>query len=302
MPVYGIKLFFTSPLHMGELGLGMEDAEIIIHSDTLYSAIHNTWLRVYDAGGPLPLKISSAYPFVDDKFYLPKPGLEPPGFDDLETRESYAKTVKGTAFLSFDVFKRWIERQKVDYETVVKENNFLECKIEKIVRPRVKLDRVDMSSALYHIGEVIFEKGHAGLYFAVQCSEETYKKLKVIMRILADEGIGGERSSGYGRFKVEFIEDFELPEVEGGRRFVGISLYYPASKEEFKGAMESYMVVRRGGWTAAGGNNYPIKRIVMFSEGSVFKKMVEGAVADVAPTAAGHPVYRFGKAFLLRAR
>jgi len=302
MPTCAAKLFFTSPLHVGELGLGMEEAGTIIHSDTLYSAIHQTWLKVYEANGPLPIKISSAYPFVDDIYFLPKPGLEPPGFEDTELRETYAKPVKSTAYLSHKIFERWIKREAVDYGEMEKETKLLEESVRKEIRPRVKLDRINSASALYHIGEVSFAKGRAGLYFVIQCSEDVYKKLQGVMKILADEGLGGERSSGCGRFEVQFLEDFILPQADNGKRFVTISLYYPASQEEFKGAMESYQLCRRGGWTAGRGKNYPHRRVIMFSEGSVFNKEVEGAVVDVAPPEIRHPVYRYGKAFLLKAR
>jgi len=302
MHAYAVKLFLTSPLHIGELGLGMEEAGMIIHSDTLYSVIHQTWLKVYSGDGPLPIKISSAYPFIDNIYYLSKPGLEPPGFDDSDLRETYAKPVKSTAFLSHRIFKKWISRETVDYEEMEKETKFLEDNIKNTVRPRVKLDRINGQSVLYHIGEVSFAKGHAGLYFFVQCSENLYEKLQQIMRILSDDGIGGEKSSGYGQFEAQFIKDFIVPEVDDGKQFVSISLYYPASKEEFKGAMKSYQVCRRGGWTTGQDTNYAHKRVIMFSEGSVFNKEVAGSVVNVAPSGIKHPVYRYGKTFLIKAR
>ncbi len=40
----------------------------------------------------------------------------------------------------------------------------------------------------------------------------------------------------------------------------------------------------------------------MFSEGSVFGREVVGEIADVSPDEEGHPIYKYGKAFLVKAR
>jgi len=300
MPNYAVKLYFTSPLHVGELG--MEDTSSLIHSDTLYSAIYQTWLKLFAVKGDLPIIITSAFPFVDEKYYLPKPGLEPPGFEDLEIREIYSKSIKGTSFLSEDIFKKWINGSPVDYKEMEKDIDILNTNIKKQIRPRVSLDRLSSTSALYHVGEVYFTPKRAGLYFIVNCTEDIYKKLKAVMRILSEEGLGGERSSGYGRFEVNYINNFIVPEVVNGKKYVTLSLYYPYSKEEFIGALESYQVSRRGGWTTGKEKNYPQKKVIMFSEGSVFNKEVKGKVVDVASSDIDHPVYKNGKVFLVKVR
>lgn len=302
MPCYAIKLYFQSPLHMGQRGLGMEDTAVMIHSDTLYSVLHRTWLRLYPAAGPLPLRLTSAYPFVGDVFYLPKPGLEAPGFSDTTVRETYAKDVKDTPFISSDIFSQWIRGDQVDYGKMLKDNQLLGNNLQKEVRPRVKIDRINRATSLYRVGEVNFRRNVAGLYFVLHCSQDVYERMKTVISLLEEEGIGGERSSGYGRFKAEYLKNHRLPEVSTGKRWVGLSLYYPSSQEELFGAMVSYQVYERCGWTRTKVGSYLQKSILMFSEGSVYKKEVSGAVADVAPTAVEHPVYRFGKAFLVKVR
>lgn len=303
MPIYAVKLFFTAPLHAGELGLGMEETASIIHSDTLYGAIHKAWHRLYTTEGPLPFKLTTAFPFVGKTYYLPKPRLVPPGFEnDHELRETYAKAVKDTGYLALDTFGCWLKNCSVDYLKMVEENELLGKHIKVEGRPRVTVDRLDCSSALYHVSAVHFRQGKAGLYFLVDCSEDCFVKLQSVVRLLEEEGLGGERSSGYGRFAAEFIKDFTLPECSAGKRFVSLSLYHPASQEEFRGALASYQLLIRGGWTESNKGNRTIKRIIMFSEGSVFNKQVEGMVQDVSPSGYAHPVWRFGRAFLVKAR
>ena len=42
-----IKLNFTSPLHIGEIGIGLEESSLILHSDTIFNAICNALAKLY---------------------------------------------------------------------------------------------------------------------------------------------------------------------------------------------------------------------------------------------------------------
>jgi CRISPR-associated protein Csm4 len=296
-------MFFKTPVHLGELGIGMEESGSMIHSDTLYSAIHQSWIHCRQEAlpGPLPLLISSAYPFFDEKFFFPKPGLPAPGFDEPDVREEYGKMVKKTTFLPLDLYTSWIDGQPIDYERLTAESNGLAKNMSKSVRPRVNLDRINNASGLYFVGHVSFKTGRSGLFFLCECFDELFEKLQGVIRFLGEEGIGGERSCGYGQFEPEFIDRFDIPESEQGEHYTNLSLYYPASQAELAGSVYSYQLAQRGGWTLDK-TNIRHKQVLMFQEGSIFNRKVGGAVVDVAPAAFGHPIYRYGKAFLLRVR
>ncbi len=77
------------------------------------------------------------------------------------------------------------------------------------------------SSSLYHTGLVQFqwEKSVSGLYFLLQfpqADKELENKRHAALYLLGEDGLGGERSSGAGRFEAEWLE---LPEPEPVRRF-----------------------------------------------------------------------------------
>lgn len=298
MPLYAVKMKMQSPMHIGEVGLGMEEALTFVHSDTLYSAIYSAWVDLYEHEGELPILITSGFPYVGDMFFLPKPGLTPPGFDRADVRDTYTKRVKSAQFVDVDTFEKWVSGQMVDYEAFCRALDRLSEAVAYRLRPRVTLDRVTNDSSLYHIGEVLFRRDlDAGLYFAVECAESDWETLKAAVRHLGERGIGGERSAGYGRFEPEFVEEFSLHGSPSGSRYVALSLVLPKNPEEAAKAL-SYTLVRRGGWTG----DVRQKTVYLFGEGSVFSDRVEGRVCDVAGRGLPHPVYRNGRAFLVTAR
>ena len=79
-----IKLFFNSMVHFGTASYGIEDSSTILHSDTLFGALANAWFRLYAKDEvmeflkiykeKLPLKFSSAFPFIEhDNYFFPLP-------------------------------------------------------------------------------------------------------------------------------------------------------------------------------------------------------------------------------------
>lgn len=294
--MYAVKMKIRSPLHIGKEGLGMEEASMLIHSDTLYCAIYSAWQDLYPFEGELPIRISSAYPYVEDTFFFPKPRLPAPGFEDAATRDTYAKDVKKAAFVDHDSFGDWLRGEPTDFERLKQRVQLVKENVTDSVRPRVSLDRVSCDTSLYFIGEVLFNQDRdCGLYFLVDCETTYWNKLKTVLEHLGECGIGGERSCGYGRFLPAFQEDFELPAPVSGSKYLSLSLLLPAGPEEASRA-HSYQLLKRGGWS----KDTPHQQVFMFAEGSVFNSPVEGMTATVADV--GHPVYRMGRSFLVKAR
>lgn len=300
----GVKMYFTSPVHIGKQGIGMEGSDLTIHSDTLYSVIFQTLLRMYGTidKGELSIRLTSAFPFVGSLYYLPKPGIRPPGIENAELPTEYAKEIKSASYVTVDLFRKWIGGEALDFEALRDSQQELKRHIKVSVRPRVTVDRVCSDTALYFEGSTFYRRGQAGLYFLVQCGEKEWEMIRRAFVFLQEEGIGGERSLGYGKFKVEFLEDFELPSIDDGEKYVTLSLYHPQSGDEIKDAALSYQLVQRCGWSIIEGRHVLQKKVLMFAEGSVFSREVEGDIVDVSPLQGAHPVYKYGRAFLVKAR
>ena len=186
----------------------------------------------------------------------------------------------------------------------VKENKGIKIFGKKEV-PRVVIDRKTSASNIYHFGEISFAD-NAGFYFLMDSRMKEYeKKAEAAIRVLGDEGIGGDRTYGKGLFKVDFKE-IEM-NTEPGKHFVTLSLYYPM-KEEISMLRDGngyYELINRGGWIySLEAKNLRRRTVRMFSEGSVFKFSNEtksglyGVLANVKPEKfAEHEVYRYGYAF-----
>ena len=132
--------------------------------------------------------------------------------------------------------------------------------------------------------------------------------LKGALKWIADSGLGGERSSGWGRFEQpEFVEGplgqllfgsrYRAPEEVTGHWL--LSLFSPAADDRIDWRQGNYRVVERTGRVQNGG---AIKRAnQMIAEGGVLVAPVgpKGTARDVAPAGFPHPVYRAGFALTL---
>jgi len=182
----------------------------------------------------------------------------------------------------------------------VKENKGIKIFGKKEV-PRVAIDRKTNSSHIYHFGEVSFAKD-CGLYFLVDSRLKEYeKRVEATIRVLGDEGIGGDRTYGKGLFNAEF-DEIEL-NMESKNHFVTLSLFYPQEEELSRLKDRYYELITRGGWIySTDAKNLRRRTVRMFSEGSVFSAEsnsgLYGGLANVKPNDfAEHEVYRYGYAF-----
>jgi len=174
--------------------------------------------------------------------------------------------------------------------------------------PRVTIDRTSNSSAIFQVGRTVFNEG-CGLWLLADVNQ-LGDRLAYLLDILGDQGIGGERSSGYGGFTVEPFEAPTLPSPVNRNRAMTLSRYNPTEREIAAGVLgerASYELVDIGGWLASPGNPAQRrKRVRMIEAGSILQaaQPVVGRVVDVRPEyehsgAPDHPVYRSGLALLI---
>lgn len=309
--------------HLGEKEMALEKTSSYVHSDTLFSAICNAYrlfygneelkkvLKLFEDREP-PFLISSAFPYIDEILLFPMP--KNIDFSDY-TKDKKFRTVE---FVSRTIFERITGgediKEHIIGENLVQGNHVLvtseersKLRNDKIWStkevPRVVIDRKTSASNIYHFGEVSFAK-NCGLYFLMDWRMKEYeKKVEATIRVLGDEGIGGDRTYGKGLFKADFKE-IEM-NTEPGNQFVTLSLYYP-KKEEISILKDRYYeLINRGGWIySLEAKNLRRRTVRMFSEGSVFKfadmskSGLYGGLADVKPEGIDlHEVYRYGYAF-----
>lgn len=177
--------------------------------------------------------------------------------------------------------------------------------------PRVTVDRVNSGSTLYHAGKTVFAGG-CGLWLGVQPRDLAARHMfESAMANLAHDGLGGERSAGYGHFQFEpnQAETVTLGRAPAPNECMYLLARYIPRPDELPGALTSpqcaYTLTSVGGWFQAGDSPAQRrKKILMLAEGSLAApgEIAPGAVVDVTPEyqppapALPHPIYRFGLA------
>lgn len=339
-----IHLNFTKNLaHFGEVGIGIEETTERVKSDTLFSAWITAYARLFgkqEVENLLEQIIKNSHLFHHSstfiyqkenneyKYYLPKPLLFPQNYpigEDL----SFTKTYKKLNYLPLKIWQKWYQKEgftdkdKVELEKktqgtntkndeLTKEGLFSyndNFKIDKV--PKVAVDRLNSSTNFYHTGFVQYnyenEAQHSGLYFLIKFAENTddlQVKMYAALHLLAEEGIGGEKSSGAGRFAPELLDLpsqwQEIINFNNSNCHSLISLFWQSPSPSFSELVNQsyYQILERGGWigTPFSGRQLRRKMVRMFSEGSVFPSIPLGELADVTPTdfQKVHKIYRSG--------
>lgn len=318
------KLNFFTPLHLGLEGIGLERTDDILHSDTLFSAIICKWQLFYDdnienfINNP-PFILSSAFPFKGDNYFFPRPMIKI-GNEQFK----YDKKLKKIKFVSKNIFEKLINAEQIEFseEYVFPDGLFwTDYKVddlldeEKIIyqkreTPRIVIDRETNYSEIFYFNEIIFSE-NCGLFFLVKFIDEKIKdKFETILRLLGDEGIGGDKSSGKGCFKVNVVENFSIKIPTVSEYFITLSLFYPAEDEIQNGLLQNstYELITRTGWIhSISATSLRRKALRMFIEGSVFKNIkkdgIYGEIKNVFnkndTLGLLHNVYRYGISFAI---
>ena len=342
--------FGRNVAHFGELGIGIEETSERVRSDTLFSAWMSAYAKLLgkDAATDLieefntkpepPFRLSSTFIYrqVNEKivYYLPRPLKFPSGYpvgNDLD----FTKAYKSLKYLPLEIWKRWYQedgftdsdQEELKAKTKGQASGALShagtfdysktFEFSKV--PKIAVDRITRATNLYHTGVVQYQwqpKGNdveslSGLYFLICFSNSDLENtFFAVLDFLGGEGIGGERSSGAGQFKVDQSTELTAPwknilGFSGANFHSLLSLFWesPLSSELLKadGTLKedsSYELRKRGGWIASScsdGRQLRRKSVQMFTEGSVFPIAPQGKLADVTPRGfTSYKVYRSG--------
>lgn len=310
------KLKPKTAFHIGVKEGSLEKTMHYIHSDTIFGGICNTYRLLYGKeelenilqkfkDNEPPFFISSAFPYFENIIFFPIPKLI--NFSKYGTIDRDVKKFKKTEFVSLGVInsisKNELENH-LDTENIIQgrlmvtqeeKNKIGEKSIWKEKeRPRVTIDRKTNASNIYYFGEVEY-CDRCGLYFLIKLMNyEIENKIKAAIRLLGDEGIGGDRSYGKGLFTAEFSK-FEWNINDGV--FINLSLYLPKDDEIDMVKRGYYDIVARSGWVYSSDKRGERKKFTrMIKEGSCFegRKEFYGEFLDAGISNKYHSVYRYG--------
>lgn len=335
MHYYLYKLSFDTPVHFGAdvAGIGVEKAVPTCHADTLFSAICNEvlllngeedlhkWVNKAQEGNFL---VSDLFPYDKENLYLPKPCYIRKekkedlyqDFEESKNRSKDKKDMKNLKFIPIDYWDFYIEYLLTD-EKQYKPTNLEHICMETVI-PKVSMSRDEKDNQLFSVGAYVFAED-SGLYFIAAFSEKSEEaKFRKIIQSLGYSGIGGERSSGYGKFKIGKSIELSNNSPDGQEKilysiltreksnfYVTLSVVSPES-EELKTLDKQdcyYLLVPRKGFVYSSNySSHPVKRkpVVMFNTGSCFKSKLKGNILDLKSSEdEAHPVYRYGKAMMV---
>lgn len=298
------KMSFPNGVHFGKTLL--EESEYSLHADTIFSALCQEALKkgedcleqLYGYAKKGELTISDAFPYIKERCYLPKPmiQIETENLGDSKIKKAYKKL----SYIPADLLKEYLSG-KLDVQT--EQYAFKQLGIGYSKTSASVFDEEETKP--YRIGIYQFYEGN-GLYIMVGYeSSEQLDFFEVLFHSLSYAGIGGKRSVGLGRFRLQDMEmDSNITQrlqVEG-KRYMTLSVSLP-QEHELETVLEesSYQMLKRSGFVAS--NTYAKdfqrkKDLYVLNAGSCVEQRYQGDVYDVS-SGGNHAVYRYAKPMFL---
>jgi CRISPR-associated protein Csm4 len=317
-----------APMHLGTGRAGdLADLDELPRSDTVSAALLSVWSHVdrdSDIGSLAaapPFVVSSALPVLQDcdgrwQLLLPLPvGI----IDRLALSPSQQKGLRRARFVEQSVLTELLAaRLRIPVRTCshcLLSEGLAERYTDGLwwadTRQRLAVNRLGdgpIPELLYEFGATSFAPGVCLGVVASCRSARMQATFEAALQLLGDEGLGADRSAGYGRFAVESQE--RVDPALGTGMLLSLSLFHPTADEVREGVLEApaaYDLVIRGGWvTAPGARTLRKQNVRMLSEGSVIRdlgRQIYGdspKVLDPMPELGlRHAVYRPGVAVTL---
>ena len=336
-PALLIRLRPVTPWRIGPDHGAPEQTAPVLHSDALYGALSLAfeqlgWLEEWlgataDPYSAPAVRFTSCFPWQRGVLFVPPPGgLWPPP----EAPGGPAKLRwKGANLVPAAVVSALLRREPLDEKAWIVDapsgclvpagGRFPTGPFRIIRRSSAAVDRVTGGQIhAWATGCLQFAPA-SGLWCAAEFANQTAfavwrPKIQAAFRLLADSGIGGLRSRGFGRsrtpdFQPGLLRELLLPAVPepalaapngsdtSARLWWMLSLYSPNANDQVDWSTGNYSLVERSGRTASLAMPGQVKRSSrMVREGSVVASADEpaGSIRDVAPGGAAHPVWRAG--------
>ena len=337
MNAFIVKLHFSSPVHFGNGRLS--DSECTCAADTIFSALffealsHGKSNELLAKAKSGDLQISDSFPWIGEKYYLPKPRLlRHDDVSDVKNSNSVLKKAfKQLKYVPWSDFSSFAEGT-LDPVPIVYELDHKLGKsglVTKVMLPesnRSESNRPENNSSdgsktdlesspgyssvykgidpePYQVGSFSFFE-NAGIYFLAKGEIEL---IDCLLNTLQYSGLGGRRSSGYGRFTYEIIHDHKLewPQIPTAGSML-LSSAAPSVDELSEKLLvgSAYSLIRRQGFVQTFSSKQGLTKkrdFFTFASGSVFENRFCGDVFDVSQ-ACDHPVWRYARAFWMEGK
>lgn len=298
--LYALK--FQTPVHFGNVALGgnLGNVKVTIGSNTLFAALCNEAAQISSKCVDTftkdiqerKIQLSSLFPYLflenEHFLFLPKPIQnrnvqgKTESFEKTKLEATKRKKVKNIAFIRTSDLLKNPEKWELE------EHKFGAFSISEKVNCRGE------ESLPYFVGSYSFAR-NAGLYFVVSFQNlEQKQNFDKLLKLLGYTGIGGKRSSGYGKFVIS-EESKELSSVMSYKdeialnalldstgkdniMFMSISTCVPREEEITIVKSGTYKLLKHSGFISSP-DNVDIRKknsIYTLAEGSCFSQPLRG--------------------------
>lgn len=167
----------------------------------------------------------------------------------------------------------------------------------------------------YRVGSFRFSRD-AGLYLLASVETEAMaERLFGVLSFVGLSGIGGKRTSGFGKFTVEdpYFLEADDPEADMAALYalrhdeaapwqMAVASVWPLAEEIVRLGGGAYQLRRAGGFVTESSEGARKKdRVALLAEGSCLRVRLRGQLGTVGAYA-GHPVYRCGRGLFVGVR
>ncbi|WP_298465779.1 type III-A CRISPR-associated RAMP protein Csm4 [uncultured Mitsuokella sp.] len=317
-------LRFDAPVHFGtaECGGGLEHTRFTLSSDALFSALlaemyhadetvsARTFLDKVQKG---QLRFSDLLPWQETSngelyFYLPRPILPVKPADCSSM--SYASVCH--------MASAWKRQKKIGYirasrmaayiKAVQEGRSFIEENTfgQEVLRQRVNCREEE--SLPYFVDSFIFDNS-SGLYVILAAEqEEDAAFFANVLTFVGFSGLGGKRSSGYGKFHMADdriqLDDYEICGADDAALYhllqgkqsswqMALSSVIPEESELDLVCRGAYRLRRAGGFVTDDSFAEKKNSICLIEAGSCFRARINGQIISLG-THGGHPILRCG--------
>ena len=326
-PGFIVRLQPRGPWRFGPESGARDRVDRIFHSDSLYSAVTLAmfqlgemaeWIAATADGASPAVQFSSCFPYLGSTLYIVPPNSVWPPAQSSKVRWKGARFIPLTLVTSLLGGKaldedRWVVDPTSECLLAIEKQGIPSGPFRVGIRTSAAVDRVENGNVSLHSTACLEFGEGGGLWCVVAFADEDSRSrwaepVRAAFRLLADGGMGGERSRGWGRAETPQFTDGTLPELvysakpEAETAWWLLSLFNPAAGDVVEWQRGDYSTILRGGRVEsphASGDEKQLLRMV--KEGSVLfsASAPVGVARNVAPAEFPHPVYRAGFALAI---
>lgn len=316
------KLKFLTPVHFGDSAGGgkLDRVSLTCSADTYFSALCQ---EAADLGKSVDqfvalfseskLVISSLFPYFNNtltkelELYLPKPLIigqatehKVSSYQEVKQEATALKKLKKSLYIRSSEMESFYKAMMVGERYVTAAPVFASDYISTRVNMRGE------QPLPYYVGSYVFRK-EAGLYFVVAAEDaENLALLAELIESLGYSGIGGKKSSGYGKYEairipldtenqssdIAALEKLLKAEEPAINMCIAPLCPENGQGEAVKGG--SYKLIKRSGFVALNEENIKRSSFYMLSEGSCFASKLKGEMKRIRIPGVTYEICRNG--------